>query len=129
MYNILVQDCFFHPEHVGELDSEEPLIAHYRITQQKPSIIIDFYIQCSSTGFIKKACFKAKGNPYVIAAMEWLCRVVEGAELLNPPVIHYQQLINELEIPTSQYPVALLIEDIYKEILALMKKKLEGYEL
>ncbi|MBL7478983.1 iron-sulfur cluster assembly scaffold protein [Legionella bononiensis] len=128
MYNKIVQDCFFQPRHVGILDLTEPLVSYYRIEQQKPTVIIDLYIQCSRIGLITKACFKANGNPFVIAAMEWLCRRVEGTDVLKPESVNYQLLINELEIPISQYPVALLIEDVYKESLILMKKKLEGYE-
>ena len=126
LYNKLVQDCFFQPRHVGTLDLTEPLVSYYRIEQQKPRVIIDLYIQCSCIGLITKVCFKANGNPFVIAAMEWLCRRVEGTDVMKPESVNHQLLINELEIPLSQYPVALLIEDVYKESLILMKKKLEG---
>ncbi|MCL5272652.1 MAG: iron-sulfur cluster assembly scaffold protein [Gammaproteobacteria bacterium] len=130
MYNKLVQDCFFKPEHVGVLDVADSLVAHYsyRVTQQNQVVAIEFYMQCSRTGLIKRACFKAHGNPYVIAAIEWLCREIEGANLDTPPLISYQLLINVLEIPNSQYPVALVIEDVYKETLALMKKNFTEYK-
>lgn len=130
MYNKLVQDCFFQPEHVGVLDVSDPLVAYYndRVTHQMQIVAIEFYMQCSRTGFIKRACFKAHGNPYVIAAMEWLCREIEGESLDSPPSINYQLLINVLGIPNSQYPVALVIEGVYKETLALMKKNFAGYK-
>lgn len=130
MYNKLVQDCFFQPRHVGVLDVTDPLVAHYsyKMMHQKPIILIELYMQCSRVGLINKACFKANGNPYVLAALEWLCQKIEGTNITNSPSINYQMLINVLEIPNSQYPVALVIEDVYKEALALMKKNIAGYE-
>ncbi|KTD32452.1 NifU family transporter iron binding protein [Legionella moravica] len=128
MYNKIVQDCFFQPRHIGILDLSEPLVSYCRIEQHKPRIIIDLYIQCSRTGLITTVCFKTNGNPFVIAGMEWLCRNLEGTDLMKTETISYQMLINTLEIPVSQYPVALLINDVYQESLILMKKKLERYE-
>ncbi len=131
MYNKLVEDCFFHPSHVGELDINEPLTGHHErnMRHQNATIAIKLYIQCTHAGLIHRACFKAIGNPYVIAALEWLCRQIEGFSLDKLPPINYQILISVLEIPTSQYPVALIIEGIYKEVLALINKKIMGYEL
>lgn len=129
MYNKIVQDCFFLPKHVGVLDLSASLTVHFRSKQINQSMTkIDLYLQCTETALIYKACFKTIGNPYVIAALEWLCRQIEGRALDNLPLINYQILIKELEIPTHQYPVAIQVEDVYKEVLTLMKKKFEGYK-
>ncbi len=140
MYNELVEDCFFLPRHVGILDLQAPLTVHFVSIQKNQSITrIDLYVQCAENALIRKACFKATGNPYVIAALEWLCRQIEGKKLdclewrsdqkNNPQDKQlYQILVKELEIPQNQYPIALQVEDVYKEVFTLMKKKFEGYK-
>ncbi|BCA95745.1 hypothetical protein TUM19329_21060 [Legionella antarctica] len=129
MYNEIVEDCFFLPQHVGIIDLASPLTVHFRSSQNNLSATrIDLYLQCTKRSLISKARFRAIGNPYVIAALEWLCRQSQGRELDSVMSITYQTLIKELEIPTHQYPVALQVEDVYKEVLTLMKKKLEDYK-
>lgn len=128
MYNKIVEEYFFLPRHVGVIATDTPLSVHFRSGQPEQSVLIGLYMSCASDGLIKKMTFKAKGNPYVIAAMEWLCRQVEGVTIDKLPSIDYQLLIKELKIPMNQYPVALQIEDVYKETVVLMKKKLKGME-
>lgn len=127
IYNNIVEDCFFQPRHAGMIDLNAPLTVHFRSSQKNQSLtIIDLYMQCTNIGFISQMRFKATGNPYVIAALEWLCRQLEGRTLENLPLINYQILIKELAISTIQYPIAIQVEDVYKEVLTLMKKKFEG---
>lgn len=127
IYNKIVEDCFFLPRHVGILDLQAPLTVHHRSSQKNQSITrIDLFLQCTLNKKISKACFRATGNPYVIAAVEWLCREIEGRELEEAYGINYQVLVKELSIPNSQYPIALQVEGVYKEVLNLMKKKFEG---
>lgn len=128
MYNKTVQDCFFHPRHVGVLDLANPYVVHFRREYSNKVIVIDLYMQCINNGLINKISYKTNGNPFIIAALEWLSRQLEGVELNNISLFNHQLLIKELEIPMIQYPVALQIEDVCKEVFALMKKKLEGYE-
>lgn len=127
MYNKVVQDCFFLPKHVGVLDLTASFTVHFGSSQINQSMTkIELYLQCTESALVYKACFKAIGNPYVIASLEWLCRQIEGRELSQLPAINYQILVKELDIPTHQYPIALQVEDVYKEVLILMKKKFEG---
>lgn len=127
IYNKIVQDCFFQPRHVGVLDTTQPLTVLFSSRQQNPSnTLIDLSMQCTKNGLVKKICFKVTGNPYVVAALEWLCRQIEGRQFTDLPVIDYLLLIKELEIPNKHYPIALQVENVYKEVLVLMKKKFEG---
>lgn len=129
MYNKNVQDCFFHPSHVGVLDLITPLSAHYRSSLAGQGVLIDLYIQCTKDKNVNRACFKANGNPYVIAALEWVCRQIEGENLERLPPINYQILVEKLEIPNTQYPFAIQIEEVYKKVLGLLIEKFERYEL
>jgi len=125
MYNALIEDCFFQPKHVGSIDLSLPLAVHSRKGNTN-SNIIDLYMQCNDKGFIERICFKSNGNPYIIAGLEWLCRQLTASFLPDLVLPDYQLLVEKLEIPTNQYPVALQIEGVFKEALVLMKKKLRG---
>ncbi|HHT0593101.1 TPA: iron-sulfur cluster assembly scaffold protein [Legionella anisa] len=121
MYNRIVQDCFFSPRHIGDIDLND----HFAVVvknSQKGQGTIELYVQCDSEGTIVRACFKTNGNPYVIASLEWLCRQLEGQTMDAVPQIDYQLIVKELDIPVAQYPIALRIIDVYKEALLLMKK-------
>ncbi|KTD09192.1 putative iron-sulpher cluster proteins NifU [Legionella gratiana] len=122
MYNKIVQDCFFWPKHVGVIDINHALAGVVK-NSQKNQGTIEFYMQCDSEGIIIRACFKTNGNPYVIASLEWLCRQLEGKAVDDVPQIDYQLIIKSLDIPIAQYPIALRIVDIYKEVMLLMNKK------
>jgi nitrogen fixation NifU-like protein len=126
MYNEIVHDCFFSPQHSGTLDTGVPLVAYARGTQKNQGVAIDLYMQCSSNGVVIKSVFQTNGNPYIIAALEWLCRQIQGKELEKLAFSYYQALIIELEIPVHQSPIALQVEEVYKEVLYLMRNKLRG---
>jgi nitrogen fixation NifU-like protein len=125
MYNNIIQDCFFQTRHNGVIELDDPQVVYYRGCQSN-QVIIDLYVRLNKNGLIPEARFKAKGNPYVIATMEWLCRRVEGSEFKALPELSCKILIEELGIPHRHYPIAVLIEDVYQEILVLMKKKFKG---
>ncbi|MBA2653108.1 MAG: iron-sulfur cluster assembly scaffold protein [Tatlockia sp.] len=125
MYNKLVETCFFNPRHVGILDLTENLSAFYRGGEAGRGDVFDFYLLCDEKGNILKARFKAYGNPYFIAAAEWLCRQLEGSQIDEHPCFDYAYLLQKLEIPKARYPVALLIEDGYRELVQIMKQKLK----
>lgn len=126
MYNKVVEECFFKPRHAGMLDLKLPLTVHCRTSQKTPAlVIIDLYLECTVVGIINKVLFKTNGNPYVIASLEWWCRQIQSKNLAELLPINYQVLVKELAIPTAQYPTALQVEDTFKEVLELMRKKFE----
>lgn len=57
----------------------------------------------------------------MIAGLEWLCRQLEGKAIDNVPPIDHLLIIKNLDIPIAQYPIALRILDIYKEVMLLIK--------
>ncbi|WP_273199484.1 MULTISPECIES: iron-sulfur cluster assembly scaffold protein [Legionella] len=122
MYNRTVRDCFFSPRHVGVVDLTERF-ANVVKNNQKGQGIIEFYTQCNADGIIVRACFKTNGNPYVIASLEWLCRQLEGQTINTVPQIDYQLIVKELNIPVTQYPIAVRVMDVYKEALLLIKRR------
>lgn len=129
MYNKTVQAYFFEPKHIGILDLTQPYTVHSRMENKAQNTLFDLYLHCSDDGTIKELIFKAVGSPYLIAALELLCRRLEGANVHELPVFHYQLLVSELEIPQSQYPIAVQVESACKETVQLMQHKLARSKL
>lgn len=123
MYNKIVLDYFFSPQHVGVIDLTHPLAVIFE-SKQKNQGGIEFYMQCSQDKVIECVCFKTNGNPYLIASLEWLCREIDGRLIDQLPPIDYQLLVNALCIPVHQYPLALRVINVFKETLTLMNNKL-----
>lgn len=120
MYNKIVHDYFFLPQHVGALDCSEPRTVCYSTKNFNPVLIIDLYMRCEETYIVSSICYKTNGNPYVIASLEWLCRQSLGkkyAELC----FNQEALTKLLEIPFNQIPVVLSVKEVFQEVLNLMK--------
>lgn len=125
MYNELVEYLFFYPMHVGVLCENQPEVVSVHVNQNKRTVAIDFYLNYSQQGVILKACFKAKGNPYLIASMELLSRKMEGMNINDPDPFNYKELVSALEMPLSEYPLALLVDSAYQKSVILIKEKLK----
>lgn len=124
MYNQLVETYFLAPQHVGVLDLTQNGTVFYRGGEVGRGDRLDFYLLCDERGLVLKARFKAYGNPYLVAAAEWLCRQLEGSQIEEHPRFDSAEWIQELEIPKTRYASALQIEAGYREIVERMKTKL-----
>ncbi|TAL62754.1 MAG: hypothetical protein EPN84_05990 [Legionella sp.] len=125
MYNKIVEDCFFNSNHVGLVQPDYPLSAHFKSHVPGQNNRLDLYLVCTKDKIIQRACFKAMGNPYMIAALEWICREIEGLELEQLPVINYPLLVETLAIPNTEYPVAIQVSQAYQEVVKLMRNTFE----
>lgn len=125
MYNKVVEDYFFKPRHVGTLDHSAPRTVYFSNAHYKQNLVINWSMQCDSTGKVCAMCFKSNGNPYVIAALEHLCRVTVEKQINE---LHWRddELIELLAAPFNQVPALLQVQEAYKEVLNLMNKKLKG---
>ncbi|MCE3046114.1 iron-sulfur cluster assembly scaffold protein [Legionella sp. 16cNR16C] len=123
IYNELVERCFFKPCHAGILDCSEPYTVHVRAGYPGRSGHFDLYLQCDS-GLIKKARFKAFGNPYLIAGLELLCEQVENSSLDGHPHFEHRELARRLDLPKNQQQLVFLIETGYLSAINHMKEKL-----
>lgn len=123
MYNDLVKTYFFKPNHIGVIDLDSPFSGHSRVGEPGQSTFFDLYLQCSKQGGIEKLCFKAVGSPYLIAALESLCHRLQGKSI-HETAVAYQDLVQELDIPRSQYPVALQVVQTYEHLAKCMQHQL-----
>ncbi|OJY52291.1 MAG: hypothetical protein BGO90_08595 [Legionella sp. 40-6] len=123
MYNSTVVDCFFNARHVGRLDDALPYTVCYHHAQKSQGTLV-LSMQCTKNGLIEHIVYKTNGNPYLIAALEWCCRELEGAPLASLVKINYPLLIERLSIPTRHYPLAVRVVEGLKQINHLMNEKL-----
>ncbi len=125
MYNKVLEDCFFSLNHGGCTLDEQKNTVCYQSQLPGPSGSIEISIQCDEGGLISRACFRAQGNPYLLAALEWVCRQIEGEPLSLHPRLDYQQLVDILEMPTTQYPVAIRVENVYRDVISRMQQQMK----
>lgn len=125
MYNKLVEELFFSPKHVGVLDLSEPRTVYFSNAQFSKEVVVSLYMQCDEANLVSAISFTTNGNPYVIASLEWLCREVFGKKIEHWS-FNYDEAIKLFNVPFNQAPVILHVQNVYKEVLMLMKKKIEG---
>ncbi|STX28225.1 NifU family iron binding protein [Fe-S] cluster formation/repair protein IscU, HesB [Legionella beliardensis] len=123
-YNELVERYFFQPKHVGKLDCLLPNIICCNLSDATRNNYFNLFLAYNSLGRIDKVCFKAYGSPYLIAALEWVCEQLEGSFIKAHPQLTYRMLVERLEIPNHSYPIAILVEKGYNDIINAVKNKL-----
>lgn len=121
MYNKIVEECFFYPQHVGILDLSVALTGCFNSTK------LTLYMRCSADGIIKQVRFKATGHPYLIAGLEWVGRRCEGHTIDTLINLDYQIVIKELAIASHHYPIALQVVQAYKEMHKILSNTLRNY--
>lgn len=123
-YNKIVNDFFFQPRHIGKLDCSRSLTVCSRVGAGSGGFF-DLCLSANAKGIIEKACFKAYGNPYLIAALELVCRQLEQCSIHTLQHLDYKILIEQLDIPKANYPVALLVVQGHKEVISKLKQLFE----
>ena len=121
-YNKLTTSLFFDLQHVGELDCALPMTVCSRISVAKNQCS-ELYLACDQNGWITQAYFKALGEPYLIAGLEWLCRNIVHTSIETHPNIDHAMIVDALSIPEAQYAVALLVETNYRQAIQLLTQK------
>lgn len=115
---------FFQPQHAGILDCNEAYTVHARAGYPGRQGYFDVYLQCDNAGLVKKARFRAFGNPYLIAGLELLCGQLENSYLNEHPCFNHRELADRLELPKKQQQLVFLIETGYLNVIVQMKEKL-----
>lgn len=123
IYNKLVTECFFHPQHVGILDCSQPFSMYFKIGEITTGNAIEYYLLFNEEHVILKARFKAYGNPYLIAGAEWICQQLQGSDIAEHPRFNYAGLIEKLAVPKEHYPIAIFLEKSYLSIVNQMKSQ------
>lgn len=124
IYNKLVQKLFFDAQHAGNLDCNWPRTIMTQLGI-KGSSWIELYVNYDRQGIITQSCFKTYGNPYLIAALEWLCQYLEGTGINEHPLEVLPLLFKQLEIPATKYPIALQVDSCYRQTITTLKQQLK----
>lgn len=125
-YNKIVEKNFFEPKHVGQLASKGVNSLNCHIHKKAKGSHFDLYLASNEQGKLSIACFRAYGSPYLIAALEYVCQVLEGSSIDEHPKVTYISLVQQLELPKLFYPMAILVEKGYIDLINTMKAKLKG---
>ena len=121
LYHDNLEKLFFDVQHAGVLHCTKPLTVCCRTNVEKNKNCA-LYLACDKKGLITQVCFKALGDPYVIASFEWLCRQIELTELKIHPLIDYVMIVDALMIPKARYAAAVLVETNYHQAIHLLKQ-------
>lgn len=108
-YPNLVSEYFEQPRHVGAL--EHGFRVH--IGEAAEGDVLQLDIAVDTEQKIQRCVFKALGNPYTIAAAEWLCRELEAKPLSE---VNIQQVITDLELPGVKRYLLILLDELIKQI-------------
>lgn len=120
MYNKLVKTYFFKAQQTGLIDCLAPYTVSYRSTYPNSILVIELYMQCNEDGQVINMRFKTNGSPYLIAALEYICRQCMGQGFKTLAPLDCSKIIKLLEIPMHQSPFLIQVDDAYKELLLLM---------
>lgn len=124
-YNKLTETCFFNAHHAGTLKEGTHNLVYHRSGRAGFGDVIDLYLACDARGGVVAVRFKASGNPWLIAACEWMCARCEAQGIAAVADIDYQTLIDNFAIPRVRYPTALQVAEAFKSIITEMRTKLE----
>ena len=118
-YSQLVLQHFKQPQHVGTLDTNDPLVAKASVAAVNHVLQLHLLIKAER---IVTAKFKAYGSPYAIAAMSLLTTQLQGISLSKLTALSHEYFIQTLEIPATKAYCAILAEDVLQAALSDYKQ-------
>ncbi len=116
-YNCFVENNFFKPAHSGVLDTAQADVFSVTAGVEASLQFGTVYIQHDDAKKIVKARFTVRGDPYLIAGLEWLCCELERCSTMQLSRVAISALLG---ITKKNCSTVLLLEKFYTTI----KKKL-----
>lgn len=123
IYAPVVEAYFFKPQHVGELNINEEGVSHINVGLPSQGDYFVLYVLIDEKNHIIKACFKARGNPYLIAGVEWICCQLQGAAIESLKDFEQEELFSLFQMPERYLPTALLLEKGYNHMVKYLREK------
>ena len=124
-YNEIIETCFFNPEHAGFDEAEFHRILEYFPANSSSRMV--FAMREAKAEFPISLRFKASGNPYILAAAEWICRQCTKKKYIQLMEMSPKDWHILLGIPMSQKRTALQITEACDRLVQTIKKG-EPYE-
>lgn len=118
MYNDNVERLFFSEVHAGFEDGGRGHLLHY--SSPSPVLRVSFMLECRDKKWHVR--YKARANPYIMAACAWICEQVEQyqSQWEVPSVMEVGTIFG---IPALQQVTALQIVDICQLVHEALKSK------
>jgi NifU-like protein involved in Fe-S cluster formation len=114
MYNKRVEGFFFELKHAGFAAEPADTLIYYAPVNSSNAIRFALYLKGQSLEDIR---FKARGNPYVFAAAEWICRAMIAGQRNELEAFDAQHWQNCFDIPLHDGRTALQIAEACKMLL------------
>ncbi|WP_367606222.1 hypothetical protein [Legionella sp. W05-934-2] len=122
-YNDLVLSLFFNPVHAW-VDNQPAMDKMAQFVDATGHQRIDFYVDYGPTGTLRTIRYKVQGNPYLIAAAEWMAQAVEknenGAILMNMTPQYWADLF---AIPKLQKHTAVILSQAANVFYKLIENR------
>jgi len=125
-YNNLVLKHFFNPSKLGPLAITDNFVASHRQGQAAFGDVVEIFLKSNESGFVEDAAFLAYGNPYLIASASLLCEQVLGSNINDKQVLNFRYFVDKLDIPTTKYYCAILVEEAASQCVKILQSKLVG---
>ncbi|MCC5791136.1 MAG: hypothetical protein JJT82_00800 [Legionellaceae bacterium] len=114
MYNHMVEDCFFNARHAGFDDRKKQ--SGVRVLRYAPAnalVRVQWFLCRSEDGTMQSIRYRVTGNPYIMAAVEWMARCGQGKKKSDMPSCDWHFWQKLLDIPRPQLASALQIQEIW----------------
>ena len=126
-YNNNVIDAFFHSKYLGELKKNWDKSLNYRHGHHGVGDVVEIELGLDSRGTVRECAFKAYGNPYLFAAMDRVCQLLDGESANTMPHFNRDDVINQYDVPREKWHSVLLAEDVYDAVIEKLKES-RSYE-
>lgn len=116
LYSQEITNYFFNIRHAGILDKKNVNVRYGEVGSDLQDHLCQLYLFFKNKK-IREAKFQAYGSPITIAACEYACRWGEGKMLKEAKQLNADQIKNALNLPSSEFHVSTLIEQLWKQTI------------
>lgn len=116
MYNDKIKRYFFNTLHAGDVIDSKACCKRVKVGYRNQGVCV-LALCVNASQQIVQARFKAFGNPFLIATLEWLCEQLEQCTLTKARQMTRTHWVEALSLPESAMPMALLVEKGLNDVL------------
>lgn len=116
-YSDVVLKHFHAPLHVGELSCAQDNVVTGRAGSHSCGNRVQLQFLVDDAGVVRDAKFKAYGNPYTIAACDYVASEMIGRSVETLGALTHEKLVKALTIPPTRLGSALIVEDALKAVV------------
>lgn len=111
---------FYTATHAGTLNENNPQVKKGEVGRAAEGNVLHLYLQ-KENHHIVAATFLATGPVAAIASCEFVCCWLEGRTMSDAQQITAQAIMQTVEMPTTQFHVAVQVERLVKKTISLLQ--------